>query len=387
MPRILCPFYHPTFDPTVSMSTTTDEILFSFGDILYRNDVPHSVGFTFFGIYLVFFCVYLWFTMHHPMKSRASKILLAAMLLLFLSSTTQFVLDMTFSLEQIKGYLMWTDVPLADRRNLWLQKYEVIFILERWPTATNFMISDLIVIWRASVMYSHRRWVQGALWTVAVADVVLWICASSFTSRDATQRSRNPTTDEQLNTIGNFVSLGTNLLGTGLIAVKGWRQRKLMTQASLAKWRGDVPRILLVLVETGAVWAVIQLVFSILQQIDQANFTSVDLAVAVIGKAALYLAAILPTATVIIVRSQRSVEYTLNFGNVSDFRAAGPKHTSTRLSTIRFGENPTASKDRATVGAVSVQSSTDGEPRGDGIQMDRDLPQEKPLNTTSEEMV
>ncbi|KAJ6610615.1 hypothetical protein B0H10DRAFT_1953742 [Mycena sp. CBHHK59/15] len=77
------------------MSTTTDEILFSFGDILYRNDVPHSVGFTFFGIYLVFFCVYLWFAMytalisdrvfhnpgsrHHPMKSRASNALREAL--------------------------------------------------------------------------------------------------------------------------------------------------------------------------------------------------------------------------------------------------------------------------------------------------------------------
>ncbi|KAJ7480962.1 hypothetical protein FB451DRAFT_1556402 [Mycena latifolia] len=361
----------------MSNTTATDAILFSFGDILYRNDVPHSVGFAFYGIYLVFFCVYLWFTMHHPLKTGASKILLAAMLMLFLSSTAQFVLDMTFSLEQIKGYLMWTAVPLDQRRNLWLQKYEAIFILERWPTATNFMISDLIVVWRASVI-SQRRWMQGLLWAVAAADVVLWICASAFTSRDAAQRSRNPTTDEQLNTISNFISLGTNLFATGVIALKGWQQRKLMTQASRAKWRGDVPRIMLVLVETGAVWAGIQLLFSILQQIDQANFTSVDLAVAVIGKAALYLAAILPTATVIIVRARRSVEQTLRFGNSSEVGAEG-KHGSTRLSTIRFGENAPS----GTLDAGSGQFSTEGE-IGDGVE--RGPADEKGVTGESDDM-
>ncbi|KAJ7358380.1 hypothetical protein DFH08DRAFT_1075483 [Mycena albidolilacea] len=287
----------------MSNTTAANEIVLTFGGILYRNEIPHSVGFTFYGIYLVFFCGYAWSTMQRPLKSPASRILLIAMLILFLSSTMQFVLDMTFTLEQLKGYLMWTDVALEDRRNLWLQKHEAIYVLERWPTAINFMISDLIVVWRASVMYPQRRWTQVGLWGVAVVDVVLWICAASFTSRDAVQRSHNPTTDEQLNTVGNFISLGTNLLGTGAIALKAWRQKQLMGAASVKKWRGDVPRILMLLVETGGIWAVIQLVFSILQEINQGDFSGVDMAVAVIGKAALYLAAILPTATVIIVRS------------------------------------------------------------------------------------
>jgi len=200
---------------------TTDDILFSFGNILYRNDVPHSVGYTFYGIYLVVFFIYLWFTMQQPLKTRGAKFIFGAMLLLFLSCTSQYVLDMTFNLEQIKGYLMWSDVPLADRRSRWMDKYEVTFILDRWPTAINFMISDLIVIWRASVMYQRRRcWVQIALRAAATADVVLWIYAASFTSHDAAQRSHDLTTDKQLNTITNFISLGTNVFGTGAIAVE-----------------------------------------------------------------------------------------------------------------------------------------------------------------------
>ncbi|KAF7355892.1 hypothetical protein MVEN_00918100 [Mycena venus] len=326
------------------MSNATNEVVFTFGSILYRNEIPHSVGFSFYGIYLVFFCGYAWIAMQHPIKSTASKVLLAGMLLLFLSSTMQFVLDMTFTLEQLKGYLMWTDVALENRRSLWLQKHEFIYVLERWPTAINFMISDLIVVWRVSVMQSERRWMQVVLWAFAAADVVLWICAASVTSRDAAQRSQNPTTDELLNTVTNFISLGTNLLGTGAIALTAWKQKKLMRETFLTKWRGDVPRILMVLVETGGVWAVIQLVFSMLQEINQGNFSGVDMATAIIAKAALYLAAILPTATVIIVRSQRSVERTVNFGGAIEFDSSGRAHSTSRLSALQFSDTPSASK-------------------------------------------
>ncbi|KAJ7609456.1 hypothetical protein FB45DRAFT_944505 [Roridomyces roridus] len=269
--------------------SSTEDLIFTFGEIIYRNTVPHCVGFTFYGIYLIFFCAYLSLASRSPLQSRGSKILLAAMILLFLSSTGQFVLDMTFSLEQIKGYLMWTQIPLPDRRDLWDAKYEAIFVLERWPMAINFMISDLIVIWRASVLYTSRRRVQAMLWTVAAADVALWIAAGIVTSRDASQRSRDPQTDEVLNAVSNFISLGTNLVGTGAIFVRGWQQKKLMTEV-VGKWRGDVPRILHILVETGSMWAIVQVVFAVLQQTDPANFTPLDMAVAVIGKAALYLA-------------------------------------------------------------------------------------------------
>ncbi|KAF8186149.1 hypothetical protein K438DRAFT_1039673 [Mycena galopus ATCC 62051] len=182
------------------------------------------------------------------------------------------------------------------------------------------------------------------LWAFAAADVVFWICAASFTSRDAAQRSQNPTTDERLNTVTNFISLGTNLLGTGVIALTAWKQKQLMRETFLVKWRGNVPRILMVLEETGSIWATIQLVFSVLQQINQGDFSGVDMATAVIAKAATYLATILPTATVIIVRSERSVDRTVNFGSPLEF--GSPGRTTHNTSTLQFNDTPSAGKER-----------------------------------------
>ncbi|KAJ6551363.1 hypothetical protein B0H19DRAFT_1157348 [Mycena capillaripes] len=144
------------------------------------------------------------------------------MLLLCLSSTAQYIADMMSSLEQMQAYLTWTWVPLAERRTVWLQTHEGLYMAQRWPTAFNFVISDLIVIWRASVIYPRRRWIRIFMWLVGLADIGVWLCAASVTSRDATKRSQNPATDDTINTVANCVSIATNLVGTGAIGVKAW---------------------------------------------------------------------------------------------------------------------------------------------------------------------
>ncbi|KAJ7481855.1 hypothetical protein FB451DRAFT_1237356 [Mycena latifolia] len=366
----------------MSATPSTDEILFILGQQMYRDSVPHSVGFLFYGIYFVFFCVYLWFAMHESTKPRATKILLAVMLLLFLSTTAQFVGDMLLSLEQIRGYLMWTDVPLAERRALWLKKFEPAYVLEKWPTL-NLMISDLIVIWRASVVYSQRRWWQVVLWTVAFADVVIWACAFALLSRDAEERSRNPATDQGLVTTSFFISLGTNLLGTGLMAAKARFVHSSNGNApmSFAKWKDEVSRILLLLVETGAIWAALQLVCCIMLQVDTVALTPFDLATAVIQKSEIYLAAILPTATLIIVRLHRSFDSTPDSG---DSRTP-PNNKSTLLSTIWFDESPARTKGSGARAAELIQVYTEAS-GGEGLQSDLNTHEKRPT-PMGEEMV
>lgn len=71
------------------------------------------------------------------MPSIAARLLFCAMLLLFFSSTAQYIADMLLSLEQMEAYLTWTSVPLADRRTVWLQTHAGLYKTQRWPTAFN----------------------------------------------------------------------------------------------------------------------------------------------------------------------------------------------------------------------------------------------------------
>ncbi|KAJ6501353.1 hypothetical protein DFH09DRAFT_1375750 [Mycena vulgaris] len=310
------------------MSSITDPLV-----LLHRDDVPRTVGFTLYGMYLVFFAVYLRAVMRRPMETRVSQVLLAPMILLFLSSTTQFAFDMIMivSLGRIGSDLV--KIFSGDI----FHKYEVIDILGQWTVVTNFLICDLMVIWRAFVMYSHRRAVQIGLWIVAAVDIgalCMWhlhplrsrpwysaLHLSGFKTHEILFNYG------QLSTIGRrlskavaFISLGATLVGTGTIVVASWRQRRLSNHRFREKGHGDVSPILFLAVETGALWAVIQLLFSILTAIAPGEVTSVDVAEGLINRFALYMAAILATVTVLITGSQRRmlIEDPLKFGTVSE---------------------------------------------------------------------
>ncbi|KAJ7239458.1 hypothetical protein C8J57DRAFT_1528115 [Mycena rebaudengoi] len=114
----------------------------------------------------------------------------------------------------------------------------------------------------------------------------------------------------------------------------GRKHARLMEHSTFEKWKGEVIRILLRLVETGVISAAFQLLTYILLQMDKVALTPFDVATAVVQKSEIYLAAILPNATVIIMRLHRSFESTLSPG---DHEMEDRNHTS---STIRF-ESPT----------------------------------------------
>ncbi|KAJ7938126.1 hypothetical protein B0H13DRAFT_2398439 [Mycena leptocephala] len=274
-------------------STTTDDVLFIWGQSICRMTLSHGVGWLFYGIYLATFFSYI-FRPHHARQFTTNRMLQATMLTLFLSSTLQFVTDFVFSIAQVQGYLMSTRFPLPERKDAWENTHLPFYVLQRWPAAINFIISDLIVLWRACSLRQCHRWLKAALWGLGVADVAVWCIAAAFTSRDATRRSTDRSTDQTINTVSVVISLIINVVGTVAIGVE---HNRTMTQAAILRWRGDVPRILLVLVETGFICAFVQLVYIILQYVNKVPATSLDMATGAILKMALYLAAILPTVT------------------------------------------------------------------------------------------
>ncbi|KAJ6605470.1 hypothetical protein DFH09DRAFT_1422688 [Mycena vulgaris] len=207
------------------------------------------------------------------------------MLLLLLSSTAQFGLDLATTFKPI----------------LLLPRAKLNTILERWTTLINFMICDFIVIWRASVLGSQRRAVRVTLWVIGSANLVFAICMAAAWSRDVSKNSPHMATTTRLNTIVNFGSHSTTLIGTGVVAISAWGREWRIDPASS---KNGVS----ISVGMGVIWALVQVVFSILQKIvapvDSELSRARDVAAAAFWRVALYLAAILCTAVVIITRSR-----------------------------------------------------------------------------------
>ncbi|KAJ7433733.1 hypothetical protein FB451DRAFT_1419508 [Mycena latifolia] len=330
-------------------SQQLNAILQSFGSLLYHNVVTFSVGFTLYGVYLVVFPVSVWFTINRRPLARVSRILLAAMILAFAVTTVQFVVEMFWVLEQIRTYLLRTDIPLADRTEDWGRQFAALVVIDYWPQLVTYTISDAIVVWRAWVLYPRNRAVQGILATVTCADIILWIYAQVHLSEHAAQQGNtNPGIDVKLSTAANFMSLGTNLLATGF-------SRKYF-QLMEGTWhdkirRSRITRIMLVLIETGVAWGVIQIAVGVIQQLDLAELTSLDLATAVVETASTYLAGILPAVTVIIVHSQNSFESWALTRDI-DLR------TSRKISTLRFDVQEPRGSDSADSSAAAGNART-----------------------------
>ncbi|KAJ7236380.1 hypothetical protein C8J57DRAFT_1530187 [Mycena rebaudengoi] len=111
-----------------SNSTTTDDVLFIWGQSICRMTLSHGVGWLFYGIYFATFFSYI-FRPHHTRQFTANRILQAAMFTLFFSSTLRFVTDFVFSIAQVQGYLMSTTFPLPERKDAWQNTHLPFYVL------------------------------------------------------------------------------------------------------------------------------------------------------------------------------------------------------------------------------------------------------------------
>ncbi|KAJ7851771.1 hypothetical protein B0H13DRAFT_1904928 [Mycena leptocephala] len=238
----------------------------------------------------------------HARQFTTNRMLQATMLTLFLSSTLQFVTDFVFSIAQVQGYLMSTRFPLPERKDALENTHLPFYVLQRWPAAINFIISDLIVLWRACSLRQCHRWLKAAPWGLGVADV-----AAAFTSRDATRRSTDRSTEQTINTVSVVISLIINVVGTVAIGVEAQPHYDPGGDSAMAWRRPAYP--------TSACRDGLHL--GVRSGCQQGPSHPLDMATGAILKMALYLAAILPTVTLIIVRSKRSVEDSLQPSEMS----------------------------------------------------------------------
>ncbi|KAJ6532248.1 hypothetical protein DFH09DRAFT_1326201 [Mycena vulgaris] len=326
------------------LSTQDDsEVLNTYGLIIYENNLGGFVDSVIYGIYVVLFIICMRQMIMRPLTSWATWSLLAAMCVLFVSTTLQLAVSIGFPMSQISGYLIATDVPLGERRDLWIAEHQTYQGLQYWPNAINWTISDIIVIWRAFVLSNGHRVVRGYLLLVMAADFFFWVYYSAVVTHHTIESGEylGLQTDLKLGTAANYLSLGTNVVGTLCIAVKAWQHHKLMNATANKNLRNPSPvtRIMFILIETGAFFAALQLVTVVLAQVDLTAYTPLDYATTAITHAATLIAAVLPTATIIIVHSEHSVEtWTVN-------RTPNPHNTekTTRISSLRFGDNPNGS--------------------------------------------
>ncbi|KAF9072020.1 hypothetical protein BDP27DRAFT_1321306 [Rhodocollybia butyracea] len=170
----------------------------------------------------------------------------------------------------------------------------------------TILAGDLVICWRAWVLLPHNRFWRFVLATIAICDAGLSVADIIFD--DLVSLGLLDTHIPVLDLVFLVISLVVNMTATLLIGWKAWAHYRTMREVSV--WRkSHVQKILLFLVESGAIFLFIQLFAlsaAILSSITVENTVTFDLVINTAQEVWFASAAVYPLAIIIIIHSDNS---------------------------------------------------------------------------------
>ncbi|KAI0309534.1 hypothetical protein OF83DRAFT_1179517 [Amylostereum chailletii] len=160
------------------------------------------------------------------------------------------------------------DTASGDDAGIYLSLTENIFV------AVIFVMSDSVVLWRACVIWGMHKGmcifsvvlilVQICSWVVYEIGIVVSNSVSATPASFRVLGSLSGITD--LSALGCSLSLAANVWATAMIAYKTWKHRREVRRYLSNRTRKSaVETVFLLLVESGALYATVWIVFTVLE--------------------------------------------------------------------------------------------------------------------------
>ncbi|KAE9384095.1 hypothetical protein BT96DRAFT_1101852 [Gymnopus androsaceus JB14] len=191
-------------------------------------------------------------------------------------------------------------------------------ILTEWCANIMFLIADTAIVWRAWALWAENRLIKWMLLIILLADIGGLFCVNIADAIVDTKAEFNLNFNVfTLDWLSTALNLTVNIMATLLIAYRAWTYHQ-STCGILHNKTTQVEAILLLMVESGAIFGVIQvinMIFAVLE-IHTARFSPVNYADTFL--AALYInsAAFNPVALVILTQTGNSYEHSFHLEDV-----------------------------------------------------------------------
>ncbi|KIK57912.1 hypothetical protein GYMLUDRAFT_737071 [Collybiopsis luxurians FD-317 M1] len=130
-----------------------------------------------------------------------------------------------------------------------------------WVGTINALLSDFIVVWRAWILFQHNVLLRYILAFLMTANVGINIVDCILI--DVQINTENVGGSIVLDWVSDLLSLVVNMCATSLIAWKAWKHRSFLVQAEVHR-RTRIENVLLLLIESGAIYCSIQAVYTAL---------------------------------------------------------------------------------------------------------------------------
>ncbi|KAE9385930.1 hypothetical protein BT96DRAFT_928567 [Gymnopus androsaceus JB14] len=194
-------------------------------------------------------------------------------------------------------------------------KGEAINVLEEWPESFIFLIADTAIVWRAWALWAENRVIKWMLLVILLADIGVNIADAVVDTKADLSFIQNTVTLDWLSTVLN---LAVNIVATLLIAYRAWTHHQT-THAILQSKRTPVEVILLLMIESGAIFGVVQVTNITFDALDThaTEFSPVDTAKSLLAQLYIYSAVLNPVALVILIHTGNTYEHSFHLEDVT----------------------------------------------------------------------
>ncbi|KAJ7200019.1 hypothetical protein GGX14DRAFT_303471, partial [Mycena pura] len=222
---------------------------------------------------------------------RPRVFMLTATVTMYVASATHWGLNLYTMMREIDDPDGWAGLPI-EKPWLWSVVTTIALFF-------NFWISDMVVMWRACVVWAWRRDVKIVFLVFVIAPVILATIDVSTAHASPTQNSFQP---NAFGLAALLVSLLSNLWATSLIGYKAWTHRRnIQTYFGTEGRTSAAYSILVILTESGFLYCGIWGMFIVTRMIKSASHVTHAIAGAVPQLVGLY-----PTIIILLVALRKT---------------------------------------------------------------------------------
>jgi len=176
-----------------------------------------------------------------------------------------------------------------------------------------YLIADAVIVWRAWAIWVEKSNIKCSLFILLLLDIGVTIADIITDAEFDTNPNTRPIPTETLDWVGIVLSLTVNIVATLLIAYRAWaHHRSIQTFAPNRKTQ--VEMILFLVVESGAIFGVVQIFSIVFQALDvhATPLSPIDTASTFVQGLYAYSAAINPVALIILVQTGSTYDHSFH---------------------------------------------------------------------------
>ncbi|KAE9392238.1 hypothetical protein BT96DRAFT_1057800 [Gymnopus androsaceus JB14] len=250
------------------MTPEESEEIAAAGVVFFQNITSLIFMSGLFGVYILAFIISMRIILQKDNNRWGHKALIALLLVGFVMVALYTCANIANNLVLVKsGLVMSLAGGLIAHEMAANLKSNVTNIIAYWSSTANFLIADITIAWRAWVLSVENRLIRWTLLVILLLDIGINAAdtrhplgvniADDIADTKVKLGLVIENKDVTLDWVSTVLNLTVNIVGTSLIGCRAWIYHK-STYAILRNKKTQVEAILLLMVESGAIFGMIQ---------------------------------------------------------------------------------------------------------------------------------